>query len=497
MGEIHWTGQRGWVGSTLLIMKKILSFFLAACLPAVALAQWPGQGITVRATNGFSRFQTLIDPTNNGIATFSGTISATSAFNANQFDTTGVIDIKNGSMLTNTVVWSPTNNWVSFFTNNSVGVGGLHFYISTNRVGGIASYDLNWGTFDGAGNFSTPGANFQITVQYDHNGLSSGAITDVRNTEGKLISGGSIALVTGNGNNGKDRVQIGTVSAAGTGSGTYVTFMRQITPTTTMPFGYSAAASWDSSWHNGSAVTTVSPSIMARVVRTNDTGLYSLSVIPDLDGPSGTGTDWNTNTAVQLFRFIMGMNTNGVFETPAAQFPTNAIEKWLPQLTAGAFTIVNSNTVPLIILTNPAAGALYTNQLVSWKASMHKVVTDSFNFITLHAITNYQFTQLRGFTGSAQEGTLTNLMPGFYTIGGNMSGTDTLGGRHILGIYTNDVVAGRTNALIHAANTSVSITIPDQVFWLPANTRIELKQSAESPATATDIFGASLNVEGW
>lgn len=453
-------------------MKKILSFFLAACLPAVALAQWPGQGLTVRATNGFSRFQTLLDPTNNGIATFSGTISATSAFNANQFDTTGVIDLKIGSLLTNHVEWGPTNNWVTYFTNNpAAGYGSIATYISTNRVGGIASFYLDFGTFDGAGNLSSQGANAQIGIQYDHNGLSSGAITDVRNTEFKIISGGSIALVTGNGNNGKDRVQVGTTSGATTGTGSWMTFMRQITANASMMLGYSAVLNWDASYFSNNAAITVTPGMYAKATGTN--GTFELQILPDFDGPGNTGA-WTTN-AVPDFRFVMGGTTNATF------------------VTSNLVVVGNSYAG----FSQPAAANLAGATNFGARASMIKTDTDVYNFITIAPITNYAMFSLRGFTGNLEQGTLTNTVEGYYKFSVNVEIEDTLQGSHTLGVYTNNVLMGMTSVLIGGANANIAPCILGEVFFIPAGTRCELKETTAAPAIARNMLRASFNIDAW
>lgn len=73
-------------------MKKCFSLLLAFALPAAAFAQaWPGQGITVRATNGLGVTTTLMDPIFAGAALRSTNITISSAIATNWYFTSATV----------------------------------------------------------------------------------------------------------------------------------------------------------------------------------------------------------------------------------------------------------------------------------------------------------------------------------------------------------------------------------------------------------------------
>lgn len=104
MGEIHWTGQRGWVGSTLLIMKKLLTLSLFLLVFTAF-----GAGLTISTTDGLGIRTTLLNPTNTGATTFPGgsSVSSNGVFTGNGGGLTPVLgDVS----IASTSQSRPTNN---------------------------------------------------------------------------------------------------------------------------------------------------------------------------------------------------------------------------------------------------------------------------------------------------------------------------------------------------------------------------------------------------
>lgn len=93
-------------------MKKCFSLLLALTFAVPVMAQWPGQGITVRATNGLGVATTLMNPTNTGKTTFpnGSAVSSVGVFSGNG---SGLINLSNTALQELPV----TNNYALPFTN--------------------------------------------------------------------------------------------------------------------------------------------------------------------------------------------------------------------------------------------------------------------------------------------------------------------------------------------------------------------------------------------
>lgn len=165
------------------------------------------------------------------------------------------------------------------------------------------------------------------------------------------------------------------------------------------------------------------------------------------------------------------------------------------QVTGTAF--ISNNVAPIAAFTGDVYGSHSGSTNFGASASMHKTASDTLNFITIQTVTNYAFSSLRGFTGSLEQGTLTNTAAGNYELSAQMEITDTSGSRHTMGIYTNTVLAGRTSAPLSALNADATPILLPQVFFLPAGCRIELKETTDAPSVARNFDRATLNVDAW